>query len=572
MHFRFLYLMVFLLLASSTVDAQRRRKEATSADGTEYSDKFHELFFQGMREYGLNNYEKAEKAFIECLDIVDSEPAVYYQLSKVFWEQGRVKEAIEYAKTAFELAPQNEDIFRHYLGYLEAKNLFTEAIASTLTYLEGLSTGSDQVTYQKKLAALYVRNREHEEALAVYQVLESTYGFSNSNAYQQYSLQRYLGNYVKAHELLDELIDRNPDDELYYYLKGNLLNSEDDVDNALKYYNSALKAKPDHLKSLIESGQILLDQNTEEAVDRYKRAFESDDASAEKKLNYFEALEKTQIGNDDLLALAGIIQQMHPNNAQANKKVFTMYAKTNQLEKGVPYLEKAVEADKADFSTRMELLIGYYDLGWFDKLKASSERGVEYFPNQPALYLYSAIASMEQGDYDEAIMILKTGRSMIIDNHKMIVDFELTMADIHHRMGNYEASDEVFNHLLEQDQNRATVLNNYAYFLAERGDNLKDAEKMSKEALNLEPENATFIDTYGWVMFSQKKYADAVEWLEKAAKLSPGNGEILEHLGDAHAMNGDITLAVDYWKEAKKSGADSDLLNRKISNKRYYEK
>ena len=50
-----------------------------------------------------------------------------------------------------------------------------------------------------------------------------------------------------------------------------------------------------------------------------------------------------------------------------------------------------------------------------------------------------------------------------------------------------------------------TVMNNYAYYLAEQNMNLKEAEKMAKVVTEKDKENITFLDTYAWVLYKRGK-------------------------------------------------------------------
>ena len=60
------------------------------------------------------------------------------------------------------------------------------------------------------------------------------------------------------------------------------------------------------------------------------------------------------------------------------------------------------------------------------------------------------------------------------------------------------------------------TLNNYAYFLTETGGDIDKALEMSKESLDLEPENPTYLDTYARILFKKKDYKEALEYQMKA--------------------------------------------------------
>jgi Tfp pilus assembly protein PilF len=115
------------------------------------------------------------------------------------------------------------------------------------------------------------------------------------------------------------------------------------------------------------------------------------------------------------------------------------------------------------------------------------------------------------------------------------------------------------------------VLNNYAYYLSLKGADLDKAEKMAKKAVTLEPGNASFEDTYGWVLFMQGKYSEAGEWISKALNSKEEtSAEVMEHYGDVQYKLGDVQKALDYWIRAKQKGPGSGQLDKKINDKKYY--
>ena len=117
------------------------------------------------------------------------------------------------------------------------------------------------------------------------------------------------------------------------------------------------------------------------------------------------------------------------------------------------------------------------------------------------------------------------------------------------------------------------VLNNYSYFLSLENRDLDKAERMSGITVKEEPTNATFLDTYGWVLFKQGAYTMARIYIENAVKYSEEepSTEVLEHYGDILYKTGEPEKALEQWRKAKELGSDSKTLNKKIKKKKYVE-
>lgn len=125
------------------------------------------------------------------------------------------------------------------------------------------------------------------------------------------------------------------------------------------------------------------------------------------------------------------------------------------------------------------------------------------------------------------------------------------------------------------------VLNNYAWYIietmkAEPGSELfEKAKDMSREALR-ETENnpsSTYIDTYAWILFKEKNYKDALEYMETALDVHVGEPEeeMLSHYGDILFMNGREEEALENWQKALEIAPDNQLLQKKVAQKTYVE-
>ena len=117
------------------------------------------------------------------------------------------------------------------------------------------------------------------------------------------------------------------------------------------------------------------------------------------------------------------------------------------------------------------------------------------------------------------------------------------------------------------------VLNNYAYYLSELRRDLKRAEQMSFKTVQAEPTNATYLDTYAWILFLQKRYDEARAYIDRALEndndsTNGPSAVVIGHAGDIYCMCGDTDRAVELWQRALKAGGDKAVLTRKIKTKK----
>lgn len=208
----------------------------------------------------------------------------------------------------------------------------------------------------------------------------------------------------------------------------------------------------------------------------------------------------------------------------------------------------------------------------FKATEATCTEALQYFPDKVLLYLFNGIAKSQNGNPTAAIEAYKSGLSYTQGNKDLTAQFYANMGDTYHAMGNYPESDKAYESSLALDYDNALVLNNYAYYLSLRGKDLVKAERMARRANQLEPNNISYEDTYGWVLYRLGRYQDARMWLEKALSNNVSkSATLVEHYGDILFKLGDRESALSYWKKAKEYGSKSELLERKINDQALHE-
>ena len=124
-------------------------------------------------------------------------------------------------------------------------------------------------------------------------------------------------------------------------------------------------------------------------------------------------------------------------------------------------------------------------------------------------------------------------------------------------------------------------LNNYAYYLSLRNEQLDKAEEMSYRTIRLQPDNKTYLDTYAWILFMKERYVEAQRYIDRVCPPDSADsvllgdeslsGAVLEHAGDIAAMNGNMEQALRFWLLAEQAGGPdlTATLPRKIKLKKY---
>ena len=189
---------------------------------------------------------------------------------------------------------------------------------------------------------------------------------------------------------------------------------------------------------------------------------------------------------------------------------------------------------------------------------------------------YLVLLGIEESDTTEDIdwLVRKVIGLRVFDdeNHVMKSNFYGQIGDVYYQLGNMEETYKAYDEALKFNENNAFVLNNYSYFLTLDKKDLKKAERMAALCIKLEPDNATYIDTYAWVFFMEGNYSLAKIYIENAlSKDKTNSAELVDHYGDILYMSGEKEKAIEQWKKAKEMGKESTILDEKIAKGEYIE-
>ena len=224
---------------------------------------------------------------------------------------------------------------------------------------------------------------------------------------------------------------------------------------------------------------------------------------------------------------------------------------------------------------RLQLLQYHLDKTDWESLIDLCTTGTQYHPEEMVFYYYLGLAYYQTGDEDMALNAFQRGVSQINkeSNAHIVSDFYYFMGDILHKKGKQQEAFAAYDSCLQWKDDNIACLNNYAYYLCETTDDLKRAEQMSYKTIKEEPQNATYLDTYAWILFMQQRYSEAKIYIDQALQNdSDSSAVITEHAGDIYIQNREPERAVELWQQALKKDPNNKVLIRKIKNKKYLKK
>lgn len=556
-------------VASSSVKSNKKTQTSQSNPEIMY------LYVTATKEKLLGNLEKAAETFADVIRKDGGNHAAMYELADIYVIQKKFSDALFFAKSAASANPKNKwykellaEIYEKLMQFSEAANVYSELVKDY----------PDKGEYYIGWAENLLQADKYDEALKVYDIIDRRFGANKEIGLQKQRIYLKMGKPEKAIAEVNKLIEANPRDSQLYGILAELYQSQNQSDKAMEAYEKLKAIDPNNPYLHLSLADYYRNKGeNEKSFGELKLAFENLDLPFEAKAMIIQSYYPLFEANDEMkkqaIQLGDILIKIHPDEASAHE------IKGNFL-----LLEKKYEDARESYRAAKKLNSSAYQLyerimglnemlrDW-DALIKESDEAMDKFPSQPVSYLFNGEAKYFTKKYSEAVESLKAGLKLVVDDKKTEANFYSTLGDVYNAMKENAKSDESYDKALEIDGKNVTVLNNYAYYLSLRGEHLAKADSMSKLSNVIVPDNDSYEDTYAWILFKQKKYEDAKEWLDKA--ISHGGDKsstILEHMGDVLYKLGRTDEAIDYWKRAKAAGSDvSDLLDKKIADKKLYE-
>jgi tetratricopeptide (TPR) repeat protein len=541
---------------------------------TKHDIDVNHYFVNANKEKLLGNTEDAIRLFKKCLQIDPNNAAAAYELSIIAINANDFQNAELYSRKAYNLNPENEWYAIIFVEALQRNKKPGEAIK---IYQKLIKSLPDRADIYYDYADCYLRMNRPVEAIEIYNELEKKTGINAELSLQKEKIYVRMGKLDKAVEEINKLIATAPDDAKYYGILAELYAANNKDVEAVETYQKALKLEPDNAYiNLSFSEYYRQKRDYPKGFIYLEKAFNSEELDIDSKvkilLSYYIVSEKSEELKNQSLALCEVLVKAHPKEAKAFSVAGDFYYRDKKLEKAKECFAKAVELDKSKYVIWNQLLIIESELQQFAEMIKHGKEAVELFPNEPTVYLLLGIAYLQEKNPVDAIVVLNQGKNMIIDNKALLGQFYANLGDAYYRSKQMEQSDEAYEEALKINPNDTYVLNNYAYYLSLRNVKLDKAEEMSKKSNEIERDNPSYNDTYGWILYGLGKYEEAKLWLEKAvANGAANNAVILEHLGDIEYKLNKSELALEYWIKAKKAGPGSDNLDRKINEKKLIE-
>ncbi|PYL31519.1 MAG: hypothetical protein DMF39_02580 [Verrucomicrobia bacterium] len=495
-----------------------------------------------------------------------------------FEENGEMDRALEVYRKVLNVDPGQAQLAARVAGLLIQQDDFPQAID---VLKDAIKANPNNAEPYQQLAFIYLKYLKRTDQAIDYANRAIALNPEDAEGYQRLvEIEVAAGQEKKALEVLDRAAKVRSNDPGFWMRLGKLYMAI--------LFKSDSQPKPDELKRTNEI---------------FKKAAEhaGDDPAILKEIaDYYAASQQLK----EAIPLYLRVLELQPDDANAREKLATGFILTNQRGKAVEMLEQIIQEHPEKYQS-YDLLAQVLDdearslqranrleeaKAKFAKVAANYEQSLLINPNHPSTYLHLAELLLGPSrDADRAVKLLMEARRRFPgapeivyylaiaqreakQSQQAVATFEEALHEAQldeddevinakfyfnygaaaEQAGLYEKAADLLRKSIALDPaNSAEAYNYIGYMWADHNMHLDEAEAMIKRALESEPNNASYLDSLGWVEFRKGKFDQALSDLLRAAKtVERDDPVVFEHIGDTYLKLNRVREALDAWQKA----------------------
>ena len=569
---------VWTLVSCGTVKSTREKPAVALAQSSltpEQQRKYDYFFLEAMRLKEKKDYASAFGLLQHCLDIHPNAASALYEVSQYYMFLRQVPQGQEALEKAVANAPDNYWYSQGLASLYQQQNELDKAVTLLEQMVVRFPAKQDPLF---NLLDLYGRQEKYDEVISTLNRLEKRMGKNEQLSMEKFRIYLQMKDDKKAFQEIESLVQEYPMDMRYQVILGDVYLQNGKKQEAYDVYQKVLAAEPDNPMAIFsmasyykQTGQEELYQQQLDTLLLNKKVTPDTKVGVMRQM----IVENEQADKDStqIIALFDRIMKQEQDDPQI-PMLYAQYLLSKNMEaESVPVLEQVVDLDPTNKAARMMLIGAAAKKEDYKQIIKVCEPGIEATPDALEFYYYLAIAYNQAEKPDSVISICKRAlEHTTADSKKETVsEFYSILGDMYHTQKQMKEAYAAYDSALVYNPSNIGALNNYAYYLSVERRDLDKAEEMSYKTVKAEPNNATYLDTYAWILFEKGNYAEARIYIDNAMKSEGGDESdvIVEHCGDIYYMTGDVDGALTYWKKALEMGSESKTLKQKIEKKKY---
>lgn len=566
-----LMLIVQLMVACGTARKVVEAPEEGVTLSIEGQRRYEYYYLEAVRLEQQGCYDEAFGMLVHCLDICPEAPSALYKMATYYFFLNQKDKALDALLRAVKGEPDNYWYRQTLASYYQTNREYDNAIAVLEEMQQRFPKRNGELL--SALVGLYSQTQQYDKVIDALSRLETLIGKTEAISMEKSRNYLLMGNQEGAFGEMEALAAEYPDNSYYRVVLASIYMENGREADALPVLQEILHEEPDNGAAKIAMvqyhKQVADTVGYHAMVDSVMMASTVDDDT---KVKMMLQLINEKTDSTYVLQLFDRALQQPQRSAKLGHICVQYMLMLHQSEERVrPVLLRMLETEPDHVQARLQLLSYAAKRNDLDEIIDICSKAIDYTPEVLDFYYYKAIGLYQTNRHEEALDTYRKATAQITkeSNTELVSDIFTAMGDLYQQTGRLEEAYLCYDSALVYNPSNLLVLNNYAYFLSEEGKQLDKAELMSYRTIKAEPQNATYLDTYAWILYKQQRYEEALGYIEQALAADSVPSDVLyEHAGDIHYRLGDVQRALDYWKQAlelqRKAEAVEERLKKKV--------
>ena len=523
----------------------------------ELKKKARYYFLQGSIEVSNNNMPQAYEYFKKAHEIDSTylDASFTYGGQRLFVQtdtmqsERELKRSLSLLQDYVDYNPSDLYAAQMY-GYLtSALDTLEETVR---VYEKTYSLLPSETQLLPQLADTYMRLGKNKEAIGVLEKYENIEGKSKDVSLKKITFMLASKDTLSAIDEAQMLIRSNPRDPMSRILKGNLYEVIGNMDSVLSAYKEAEKLAPTNGAVKMSLAQYYRSVGDRVMLDNMiYEALLSEELELEDKLGILgDYLQKLLDESGDRQRgdhLFSVLQEQYPHEPDVLDMAARYAGAKGDFEGASESIGYAIDMDPTNEKYWLMLMSYHMTLNQYRKVVEDYQRAEGYIsPSLNMKNIYAAAVSMlEDTALAEKLLTallqetdsrlqLKVENKTELDQIRSGLDYDglvwvsnlyCMLGDMFYKTGEADKGFEEYENSIYFFPDNALTLNNFAYFLSESDRDLEKAKKMSRRSLDLVENNATYLDTYAWILYKMGEYQEAMDYMKLALELAEEAGD-----------------------------------------------
>ncbi len=548
----------------------RSAVRTSSNDSLSREMRAQQLFLRGMTEARLGRHEEALDLYDRALQLAPGTAAIFAAEAEAHSARGDDAATLRSLRRARAADAQNTF---YALQVAELHLSLGDRASAARAYTEILDRSPRNVDALYGLARTYTVKGDLADAISTYERLIDEIGPDRDVQNQILQLYTRLDDAEGMERILGDMLEHQPHDAELHRMLAEIYVKQDRSQAAVEELIEALAANPSDVRTMLSLADLYRSLGrSDEAEDLMREATDLETMTPSQLLLRAEALsagaEKDAEARAAAVRILERLLDLDPGNEQGLVLLGDLRLDEEAYDEAGELLYRSLEENPRNPQRWTEAANAFLQAGRLERAVDVADEGLMLFPGSLPLLQIAGYALMDAYENVDAIRRLEEAARIIREDESEdasgLADIYSALGLLYARTNEVEQSNRSYRQAIAIDPNNATALNDYAYTLAQRGDDLDEALDLAERAVEIDPDAPAYRDTLGWVLHRMGEHEEGLRHIRRAAARSGASATVYEHLGDVYHALGQLSEATEAWSRALEIDPDNTALIQKL--------